>query len=248
MSATQEPRRHGPVDDAQGILYGAATVAFAVNLLTHVGLVTGQTAGIAVLISYATDWPFGAVFFVVNLPFYGFSIRRMGWRFTIKTFAAVAVMSAIAEILPRFVVFSEVEPLTGAVFFGLIAGGGMIAIFRHGASLGGIGILAVWLQDRTGLRAGWTQLSVDALVFAAAFLMLPPGIVLYSLAGAVLMNLLIGINHRPRLVRRPLTVRGFRAALQRCMRHPTPSDGCLNGSAQHRDHRPCRSWQDHARR
>ena len=166
------------------------------HLLTHVGLVTGQTAGIAVLISYTTGWPFGAVFFVVNLPFYWFAVRRMGWHFTIKTFAAVALMSAIAEILPRFVDFDNVEPLTGAIFFGLIAGGGMIAIFRHGASLGGIGILALWLQDHTGFRAGWTQLAVDALVFAAAFLMLPPQIVIYSLAGAVIMNLLIGINHR----------------------------------------------------
>lgn len=194
--STEEPHRHSALDDVQGILYGAATTAFAVHLLTHVGLVTGQTAGIAVLISYATGWPFGAVFFVVNLPFYGFAIRRMGWAFTLKTFAAVAVMSVIVELLPRFVTFGPVDPLAGAIFFGLIAGGGMIAVFRHGASFGGVGIMALWLQDRTGFRAGWTQLAVDALVFAAALLLLPPGIVAYSLAGAVILNLLIGINHR----------------------------------------------------
>ncbi len=133
---------------------------------------------------------------MVNLPFYGFAIRRMGRAFTAKTFAAVALMSAIVEVLPALVSFGKVEPLTGALFFGMIAGGGMIAILRHGASLGGIGILALWLQDHTGSRAGWTQLGVDALGFAAALLLLPSDIVAYSLAGALVMNLLIGINHR----------------------------------------------------
>ncbi|MGB0961802.1 MAG: acetate/propionate family kinase, partial [Mycobacterium sp.] len=48
--------------------------AFGVALLTHLGLITGQTAGLAVLISYVTGWSFGLVFFALNLPFY-----LLGW-------------------------------------------------------------------------------------------------------------------------------------------------------------------------
>jgi uncharacterized membrane-anchored protein YitT (DUF2179 family) len=77
-----------------------------------------------------------------------------------------------------------------------VQGSGLLAIFRHRASLGGVGVVAVYLQDRTGFRAGWTQLLVDLVVFALALFTLPVGAVLYSLAGAVVLNLVIAINHR----------------------------------------------------
>ena len=95
---------HSPLADAQGIAFGATMAATGVMLLTHLGLVTGQTAGLAVLISYVTGWSFGAVFFVVNLPFYWFGWRRMGLEFTLKTFAAVALLSVISALL------QEVDP------------------------------------------------------------------------------------------------------------------------------------------
>ena len=62
--------RHTPFEDAQGIAFGALMCGFGVHLLTSAGLVTGQTAGLAVLIAYATGWAFGPVFVAVNLPFY----------------------------------------------------------------------------------------------------------------------------------------------------------------------------------
>ena len=42
--------------------------------------------------------------------------------------------------------------LVSAIFFGFITGSALLALFRHGASLGGIGIVAMWLQDKTGLQ------------------------------------------------------------------------------------------------
>ena len=78
----------------------------------------------------------------------------------------------------------------------MVQGAGLLAIFRHRASLGGVGVVALYLQDRTGFRAGWTQLLVDLVVFALAWLTLPAAAVLYSLAGALVLNLVIAINHR----------------------------------------------------
>lgn len=187
---------HSPLADAQGIVFGSTMAATGVLLLTHLGLVTGQTAGLAVLISYVTGWSFGAVFFVVNLPFYWFGYRRMGLEFTLKTFAAVALLSAISALLPLVFGYGAVHPGVGAVLFGMIVGAGLLALFRHGASLGGIGILALYLQDATGFKAGWVQLIFDAFVFAAAFALLDTTRVLWSLLGAVVLNLVIAINHR----------------------------------------------------
>jgi uncharacterized membrane-anchored protein YitT (DUF2179 family) len=191
-----DPEKHSLIEDAQGIAYGATMAAFGIVILTHLGLITGQTAGLAVLISYATGWAFGPVFFAINLPFYVLGYLRMGWQFTFKTFLSVALLSALSLWLPTQVSFASLNPYFGAVLFGFVSGSALLALFRHGASLGGIGIVALMLQDRLGWRAGWVQLGFDAVLFAAAFLVIEARLVLISFLGALVVNLVIAINHR----------------------------------------------------
>ncbi len=191
-----DPARHTVIEDAQGLAYGTIMAAVAIVLLTHLGLVTGQTAGLAVLISYATGWSFGAVFFVVNIPFYYLGYRRMGLAFTVKTFLSVAALSALTLWLPTQLQFGPVTPWLGAVIFGLMSGSALLALFRHGASLGGIGILGLILQDRFGWRAGWVQLAFDAVLFTLALTFLDARAVAISFVGAVVINLVVAINHR----------------------------------------------------
>lgn len=191
-----EPNRHTPLEDAQGIAYGAGMAAFGITILTHLGLVTGQTAGLAVLISYATGWGFGPVFFAVNLPFYWLGWQRFGRVFVLKTFLSVALMSGLAMLFPRWVSFAHLDPIVGAVLFGAISGSALLALFRHGASLGGVGIVALLLQDRTGFRAGWTQLCFDAAVFILALTLRDAASVAVSALGALVVNLVIAVNHR----------------------------------------------------
>ena len=184
------------LDDAQGLAFGALMAGFGIVILTHLGLVTGQTAGLAVLISYVTGWSFGPVFFAINLPFYVLGYLRMGWRFTLKTFIAVGLLSALSLWLPSQDSFATLNPWLGAVLFGFLSGSALLALFRHGASLGGIGIVALMLQDRLGWRAGWVQLGFDAVLFTLAFLVIEPDLVLISFLGALVVNLVVAINHR----------------------------------------------------
>lgn len=190
------PDRHSPAEDALALLTGTVLMALSVAVLKAGGLITGQIAGLSLVISYAADWPFGLVFFILNLPFYGFAIARMGWRFTIKTFLAVALVSAQIEWLAPLIKIELAHPALAAMLAGILAGTGLLVLFRHGTSLGGVGIMALYLQDRFDLRAGITQLSFDALVFATAFFLFPLPTVLWSLAGAALINLIITMNHR----------------------------------------------------
>jgi uncharacterized membrane-anchored protein YitT (DUF2179 family) len=191
-----EPRQHSLLDDAQGLAFGSTMAAFAITLLTHLGLITGQTAGLAVLISYATGWSFGPVFFAVNIPFYYLGYLRMGPAFTLKTFLAVGLMSALSVWMPLHFQFGSINPWLGAVIFGFLSGSALLALFRHGASLGGIGILGLYLQDRFGWRAGWVQLGFDIILFSIALTVLDTHAVAVSFVGAVVVNMVIAINHR----------------------------------------------------
>lgn len=187
---------HSALDDAQGLAYGSFMAALSVVILTHLGFVTGQTSGAALLISYATGWGWGPVFFIINIPFYWVGYKRFGKAFVAKSLFAVTLTSALAAVLPNYIKFSELNPALGAVMIGAFTGSALIALFRHGASLGGIGIVGLYIQDATGFRAGWVQLIFDAFIFAIALFMLDPLAVAWSFLGALVANLTIAINHR----------------------------------------------------
>ncbi|MFP7570574.1 YitT family protein [Marivita sp. S2033] len=188
--------RHTLIEDAQAILVGATLVALGVQFLTASNLLTGQIAGLSLLGAYATPWSFGAIFFVLNLPFYILGVIQMGWQFTIKTFAAVALMSVISELMPLALTINSLHPGMGAALAGMVTGVGLLLLFRHGATLGGVGIVALWLQDTRGIKAGHVQLGFDLLVFVLALFVLPWPSVLWSLFGAAILNTIITINHR----------------------------------------------------
>lgn len=165
-------------------------------MLTSAGLMTGQIAGLAVLVSYVTPYSFAEVFFVANVPFYALALWRIGWVFTLKTFLSVALLSGMSLLIPEVIGFDTLDPVAAALLFGIITGFGILALFRHGASLGGIGILGFWLQDRFGVRAGYVQLGFDAVLFGCAFYLLDPVLVGISLLGAVVLNVILAVNHR----------------------------------------------------
>lgn len=120
----------------------------------------------------------------------------MGLKFVVKTFIAVALVSGLSVVLPDLVHFGSVNPYVGAILFGCISGTALIALFQHGASLGGIGILALYLQDTIGLRAGIFQLMFDVVVFTLALFVRDWQTVAISALGALVVNLVITMNHR----------------------------------------------------
>jgi uncharacterized membrane-anchored protein YitT (DUF2179 family) len=191
-----ETPRHSLLEDAQGIVFGATMAAVGLLFLKDAGLTTGQTAGLALIASYWTGWDLGLVFLGLNAPFYLLALMRMGRAFAVKTLIAVALLAALVEVLPPFLTLAPTHPLAAAILGGMMSGAGLLALFRHGASLGGVGVLAVWLQEATGFRAGWTQMIVDAGVFALALAVLDWRAALVSAAGASVLNLVIAINHR----------------------------------------------------
>ena len=136
------------------------------------------------------------MFFALNLPFWALAFWQMGLPFTVKSVIAVSLLSLFADLLPRVLEIGRVEPAVGALLAGGCIGLGLIVLFRHGASLGGVGVLALWLQETTGFRAGWTQLAFDTALFAPALVVLEPLLVAWSLLGAVTVNLFIAVNHR----------------------------------------------------
>lgn len=188
--------RHSKAEDALALLSGTALIALAVALFQHAELLSGGMAGLAFLIHYGTGWGFGPVFFVLNLPFYFLAWRRMERAFLVKTMLAVALLSFLTELMPHLITFDMVRPLYAAVIGGMLLGVGFLILFRHRASLGGVGILAFYLQETRGWRAGHVQMGVDGLILLLALMSAPLLQVALSVAGVIVLNLTLAINHR----------------------------------------------------
>ena len=188
--------RHSAVDDVQGIAFGVTMAGLGMHILTHMGFVTGQTTGLAVLIAHLTGLPFPAVYFAVTLPFLGLAWRRMGAAFALKTLVTTAALSGLVAILPQWIELGRIEPAVAAVLFGLLFGIAALAAIRHGGSFGGLSVLWIELQDRTGFPAGHAQLLSDVVIFGLAALILPVDILAYSFLGAAVFSLFLAVNHR----------------------------------------------------
>jgi len=189
--------RHPVWEDVIAILTGALLVSLGVVFYARATLLVGGSSGMALLAQYATGWSFPAAFSLVNLPFYALAVARMGWAFTLRTFAAVSLVSLLVRLVGGWVSIASVDPLYASVMGGVLIGTGMLVLFRHRTGLGGVNILAIWLQEKAGLRAGWVQLGIDFALLAGALLVIPADRAALSALGAAIVNLTLAINHRP---------------------------------------------------
>ena len=137
-----------------------------------------------------------AAFGIVILTHLGLAWRRMGARFALKTLITTAALSLMVALLPRWIDLGRIEPAFAAVLFGLLFGVAALAAIRHGGSFGGLSILWIELQDRTGFRAGTAQLLSDVVIFGLAALVFPLDTLVYSFLGAAVFSLFLAINHR----------------------------------------------------
>lgn len=191
-----EQTRHTVAEDVQGIVIGTFLAALGLYLLKSAGAVTGGTAGLALLLDQATELPFWLIFVLVNAPFAILALWKKGLRFTLLTAVCIAGVAGLTVVNAQLLPLERLDPIYGVLGGNLLAGVGLLILFRHGASVGGVNIIALLLQERTGFRAGWTQMTLDVLVVLASFLVLPWYTVLLSAAGAVVMSLVLAMNHR----------------------------------------------------
>lgn len=190
-------QRHSRFEDVLGLLTGTFIASIGIFLLKSSGAVTGGTAGLSLLLSYVFPLPFGLIFVCVNLPFFALAAWRKGWSFTLRTALSVGLVSLFSLINPLALGFVTLDPVYAVIAGNLLAGVGLLVLFRHRASLGGFNIVALLAQERLGWRAGYVQMGMDVALVLVSFAVVPPLTVLLSAGGAVLLNLVLAVNHKP---------------------------------------------------
>lgn len=189
--------RHGVLEDAFALLLGTLMVALGMTLYAKATLLVGGMAGMALLVQYTAGINFWLAFWLINLPFYLLGLKRLGRAFVLRTFLAVSLVSLFSRLTAQWVDFSRLNPVYAAVMAGTLCGIGLLMLFRHRTGLGGVNILAIFLQESFGVRAGYFQLGVDLAILCIAFLVLAPDRLLLSVVSATILNMILAVNHRP---------------------------------------------------
>lgn len=168
------------------IVIGCLITSVGVIILKHSEVVTGGTAGLSLTLSYIFHAPFALFFFLTNIPFYIFSIARMGWSFTLSTIFSVTMLSLMTG-LDHWISAFSIPAFIGAVAGGAIIGFGLSMLFINRASLGGINILALFLQKKNNWNPGTINFIFDFFIVLA-------GIYSVGLERGMLSILSIGVT------------------------------------------------------
>ena len=188
---------HRFYEDVLALFCAGVLVSFGVALFGTHNLLTGGTAGIAIIGTHLVDMNFGLLFFLINIPFYYIAWTRLSKRFTVNTFISVTLVSVMTEQMHYMINIESIDPLFAALAGGMLIGVGLLIMFRHKSSLGGLGILALYIQNRFGIRAGNLGLVVDSTILGSSIFIFSFDLVILSVIGAITMNLLIAVNHKP---------------------------------------------------
>lgn len=191
------PVPHSRTEDVYALLMAAGMIVLGLLFLKVAGLVTGGIAGLALFLTYVTSLPFGLLFPLLNLPFLIFAFFAMGREFALKTIFLSLVIPGLALLAPHGIRLDYIHPGVAAVMGGTLVGFGLLAAARHHASVGGVGIIALWLQKRQILKAGYVQLGFDISILTLSAFRLPALGVFWSAVSMVAMSGILILWHRP---------------------------------------------------
>ena len=114
----------------------------------------------------------------------------------IKTFIAVALLAGFTEIIPHFFHLSSVNPIYATIFANVLMGVSFLILFRHRSSLGGVNLLALYLQERFKIPAGKVQMAIDVVILLTALFFVDWQLILVSILGVIILNSIILLNHK----------------------------------------------------
>ncbi|CAH8219781.1 Membrane protein [Vibrio aestuarianus] len=189
--------KHSRKEDWIAILTGTFLVAQGIFFLQSAHLLTGGTTGLALLLSQFVPASFGILYFIANSPFYLLAWQRFGKRFAINSAVSGALVSIFADHLYLVISLDSVNDIYCAIAGGLLMGLGMLILFRHRSSLGGFNVLCLFIQDKFGISVGKSQLTIDCAILFASFFFVSPTTIAISVLGAVALNLVLAMNHKP---------------------------------------------------
>ena len=127
----------------------------------------GGVTGIATVLSSLTGLSVGLLSFIINVPLFLTGWRQVGWRFAVRSFIAMVLLSLFIDLLPPLNPTGDI--MLATVFGGVLLGVGLGLVVRAGATTGGTDMAAKMIHRLAGFLSIATILFIiDATVVLIA--------------------------------------------------------------------------------
>ncbi|MBU2880640.1 YitT family protein [Psychrosphaera sp. B3R10] len=178
------------------IVEGCFLVALGLFFLQSSHMIVGGTAGLAALATKSWGLSMGLWFFIVNAPFFVIAYRQMGKTFTLKSVFGIVLVSILADTMQLLISLNSIPMWLASFIGGGLIGVGLLLIFKNNASLGGVNILALFIEKKYGIHSGKVILSIDLLVVLLALTSYTVEQLLYSTLGFFVLTSVLGRYHK----------------------------------------------------
>lgn len=148
------------------------SIGFTAFLIPH--RITGSgVSGIGALLFYATGFPVGYTYLMINVCLLLIALRVLGASFGVKTVFGVAVVSLFLSVLQSLIKIPIVEDkFLSAIIGGALCGLGIGIIFTQGGSTGGTDIIAMIVTRYRNTSPGRVILLCDVFIIGSSYMVL----------------------------------------------------------------------------
>lgn len=185
--------------------YSIITVGLFINALSWTAfllpseIVGGGVTGLSALIFYATGFPVGVTFFLINIVLIIMGIKSLGLSFGIRTIYGTAVLSVFLGLLQQYITEPVVDDrFMSAIIGGIMGGASVGLVFSQGGSTGGTDIIAMMINKYRNISPGKLILYMDVVIISSSYLLfqslevLVYGFVVMSVASYAIDMVLMG--------------------------------------------------------
>ncbi len=157
--------------------YVVITLALFINALAWTAfiipnqIVGGGITGLSTLIFYATGFPVGITFFLINIVLIILGIKSLGLSFGIKTVYGTVLISVFLSVLQQIIKEPIVDDkFMSAIIGGIMGGASVGMVFSQGGSTGGTDIIAMMINKYKNISPGKLILYMDVVIISSSYL------------------------------------------------------------------------------
>ena len=146
---------------------GAFIAGFAIEgFLVPNQMIDGGVVGVSMILSHLFDYNLGLLIVILNIPFVCLALTKMGKKFVLQTFFAIAMHGIATNLFHHFPVTED--HLLATVFGGMILGLGVGIVLKNEGSLDGTEIMSLVLSKKFGLSVGEIIMAFNIFIYGAS--------------------------------------------------------------------------------
>lgn len=157
------------------IIIGSILLALSVSIFFSPNkLLTGGTAGFALLLHYITPLSIGSLIILINIPLLLIGIKYLGKMFAIRTIITLILISIFVDYFDKVLDIPALvhDSALSAIFGGILIGIGITLVIKADSSAGGSTIIARIVSIKTEIKAGAVLLVIDSMIILSSLLIL----------------------------------------------------------------------------